>query len=366
MTPCHLIGLMSGTSVDGIDGVLASFSATGHPEIVATASMDMPDGLRRELLALNVPGDDELHRAAQAANELSDCYAEVVTLLLTQATMTSDAITAIGAHGQTVRHRPELGYTSQLLAPARLAERTGISVVADFRSRDIAAGGQGAPLVPAFHRAAFGTTTDRVILNLGGIANVTLLRPGQPVIGFDTGPANMLLDLWCQRHNNQPFDSEGQWAAAGAAHPKLLDQLMSSEPWFSLPPPKSTGRDLFNATWLEARLLGFEHVDPIDIQATLLALTVQSITMALRRHGLDNVPIYACGGGARNQALMQQLANTWHGEVHTTEALGVGTQDMEALAFAWLAWAHLTKNAGNLPEVTGAHGDRILGACWPA
>lgn len=357
---------MSGTSVDGVDGVLARFSETGQPDIIAQASVELPEALRHELLTLNAPGENELHRAAMAANGLSDCYARVVAKLLETSNLKPADIAAIGAHGQTVRHRPELGYTTQLLAPARLAEQTGISVVADFRSRDVAAGGQGAPLVPAFHRAAFGTETARVILNLGGIANVTLLRPNQAVIGFDTGPANMLLDLWCQRHTGEPFDSDGQWAASGSTHQKLLEHFLGSEPWFDLPPPKSTGRDLFNAHWLDRRLVGFETIAPTDTQATLLALTVQSIVMAINKQDLAGVPIYACGGGARNRELMKQLANAWDAEVSTTASLGIGTQDMEALAFAWLAWAHLNKNAGNLPEVTGADGYRILGACWPA
>lgn len=366
MTVRYTIGLMSGTSVDGVDGVLARFSETGQPQIVAQACTELPDALRDELLALNSPGDNELHRAAMAANALSDCYATVVIDLLRTSNLRPIDIAAIGAHGQTVRHRPELGYTTQLLAPARLAEQTGIAVIADFRSRDVVAGGQGAPLVPAFHRAVFGTDTPRVILNLGGIANVTLLRPNQPVIGFDTGPANMLLDLWCQRHIGKPFDADGQWAATGNCQHKVLERLLDSEPWFALFPPKSTGRDLFNAQWLESRLAGFESIAAADIQATLVALTVQSVVIALKQQNLTDAPIYACGGGARNQELMKQLTKAWDAEVSTTETLGIGTQDMEALAFAWLAWAHLKKNAGNLPEVTGANGYRILGACWPA
>lgn len=362
----QIIGLMSGTSLDGIDGVLVQFEPGGPPRIISRANSDLPKSLRDELLALNKPGPDELHRAALAANSLSDAYADVVAILLSLSGLNPVQIAAIGAHGQTVRHRPELGYTTQLLAPARLAERTGICVIADFRSRDVAAGGQGAPLVPAFHRAMFGADEARVILNLGGIANVTLLKPDAPVLGFDTGPANMLLDLWCQRHTGKAFDENGDWAAGGTVSPALLAHLLEAEPWFGLLPPKSTGRDLFNAEWLTARLHGFEGIDAQDVQATLLALTVQSITQALKRQGLVNSPIYACGGGAKNAFLMQSLANRWPGLVSTTDALGVGVQDMEALAFAWLAWAHLNKNAGNLPEVTGASGHRILGACWPA
>jgi anhydro-N-acetylmuramic acid kinase len=362
----YAIGLMSGTSLDGVDGVLAQLNELGQPSLLARASRPLPPELRAELLELNRPTHDELHRAALAANAVSDCYADVVNQLLQDTGLSASQIAALGAHGQTVRHRPELGYTTQLLAPARLAERTGISVIADFRSRDVAAGGQGAPLVPAFHRAMFGTSTERVILNLGGIANVTLLRANTPVIGFDTGPANMLLDLWCERHTGAPFDNQGQWAASGIVNPPLLNHLLRSEPWFELPAPKSTGRDLFNSTWLDARLSGFGDLLAVDVQATLTALTVAAVTEALERAGVDHTPIYLCGGGAHNAYLLELLGKRWKASVQTTEALGIATQDVEALAFAWLAWAHLNKNAGNLPEVTGAVGARILGACWPA
>ena len=370
----YIIGLMSGTSLDGVDGVLAQFDTLGHPTLLARASEPLPPALRADLLALNSPGEHELHRAALAAGELSDCYAQVVSQLLRQTSLTPEQIAAIGAHGQTVRHQPELEYTVQLLAPARLVEATGIAVVADFRSRDIAAGGQGAPLVPAFHRAVFGQDQACVILNLGGIANVTLLRQDAPVLGFDTGPANLLLDLWCARHTGKSFDQEGQWAASGQVHEALLQHLIQSEPWFALPPPKSTGRDLFNTDWLDTRLAAFADIKPEDVQATLAALTASTVADALKREvgngETDNdlpqdAPLYVCGGGAQNKHLMSELQRHWAGAVSTTDALGVNTQDMEALAFAWLAWAHMNKNAGNLPEVTGASGARVLGAMWP-
>lgn len=230
------IGLMSGTSVDGVDGVLVRLPDGQPPQVLASASLPMPAALRAELLALNVPGDDELARAALAANELARLYAQAVADLLAQTGLQAQDIAAVGAHGQTVRHRPDRGYTLQLNAPALLAELSGIDVIADFRSRDVAAGGQGAPLVPPFHAAIFGAPQGRAVLNLGGIANVTLLTPGQPPRGFDTGPANVFLDAWCQRHLGQPYDKDGRWAASGQVLAPLLEQLIASEPWFALPP----------------------------------------------------------------------------------------------------------------------------------
>ena len=361
------IGLMSGTSLDGVDGVLTSIDANGNPKLLAHSDVALPETLRAELLALNSPGPDELHRASLASLALTALYAQTVHELLNQAGLKADDIEAIGAHGQTVRHRPELGYTLQLNAPAKLAEATGIGVVADFRSRDIAAGGQGAPLVPAFHRAVFGATTDRVILNLGGIANVTVLRASGPVIGFDTGPANLLMDAWCQSHTGNPFDRDGAWGASGELDARLLDALIDSEPWFSRAPPKSTGRDLFGMAWLGERL-GQSHKPLLaqDVQATLQGLTVRSIVEALHSQGLSDCEIYVCGGGSRNQALMGKLAENWPGKVAATDVLGIDAQSVESLAFAWLAWAHAQKKTGNLKEVTGASGERLLGAYWPA
>lgn len=360
------IGLMSGTSLDGIDGVLARISHDGRPELIARASEPLPSPLRHELLALNREGTNELHRASLAANDLIRVYADVVhSLLRASGTRPSD-VAAIGAHGQTVRHRPDLAYTTQLNAPALLAEITGIGVVADFRSRDVAAGGEGAPLVPAFHQAVFGNHQPCIILNLGGISNVTVLRVNEPTIGFDTGPANVLLDLWCERHLNQAFDRDGLWGASGRVDYALLGELLASEPWFNLPPPKSTGRDRFHAAWLDKRVKNHGGLAANDVQATLVALTTQTVTDALRSINASGLPIFVCGGGARNPHLLLSLQSRWAGSVGTTEALGIPTQDVEALAFAWLAWTHLNKIAGNLPEVTGATGSRILGAFWPA
>ncbi len=359
------IGLMSGTSTDGVDGVLADLAGDSI-QVLASVSLALPDGLRHELLALNAPGPDELARAARAANALADCYAAVVHDLLSRAGVQASGVRAIGAHGQTVRHAPESGYTLQINAPARLVERTGIAVVADFRSRDVAAGGQGAPLVPAFHAARFGCGAGRAILNLGGIANLTVLE--DPVRGFDTGPANMLMDAWIRRHRNRPYDHDGAWAAQGRCHGGLLAALLA-EPWLDQAPPKSTGRDLFSLAWLDGRLNALTRDDrpirPADVQATLLRLSVETIATAVRRHAPDTREVLACGGGARNPVLMDALAQALPCRLSTTDACGVPAQDVEALAFAWLAQAHLQGRPVCLPAVTGARHATIAGCLYP-
>ncbi|WP_323026317.1 anhydro-N-acetylmuramic acid kinase [Castellaniella sp.] len=358
------IGLMSGTSTDGVDGVLADL-AGGAIRVLASAGLALPDELRHELLALNAPGPDELARAARAANALADCYAAVVHDLLARSGLPVARVRAIGAHGQTVRHAPESGYTIQINAPARLAEHTGIAVVADFRSRDVAAGGQGAPLVPAFHAARFGCGAGRAVLNLGGIANLTVLE--DPVRGFDTGPANMLMDAWTRRHLGQPYDRDGAWAARGRRHDGLLDALLA-EPWLDLAPPKSTGRDLFSLAWLDGRLDALPadtRPEPADVQATLLCLSVETIAAAVRRHAPGTREILACGGGARNPVFMAALARALPCHLTTTDACGVPAQDVEALAFAWLAQAHIQGRPACLPAVTGARHATIAGCLYP-
>lgn len=363
------IGLMSGTSADGVDAVLARFQASQPPACLAAVSVPMPDALRHEILALNLPGADELHRSMLAANALADLYADAVGAVLRAAHTPAAEVMALGAHGQTVRHRPELGYTVQLNAPARLAERTGIRVVSDFRSRDVAAGGQGAPLVPAFHAALFAAAQPRAILNLGGIANVTALSPGAPVTGWDTGPANVLLDLWASRHLGASYDENGRWAASGTSDHALLAYLIDSEPWLAQPPPKSTGRDLFNAAWLDERLAAWTRQhgarDPADIQATLLALTVHTVADAVRKWMVAPEALYVAGGGARNAALMAGLKTALGISVVPTDELGVPAQDVEAFAFAWLAYAHMAGLTGSLPDVTGASAPRVLGSLTP-
>lgn len=363
--PPLVIGLMSGTSLDGVDAVLGDFSHP-VPQTLGHAHLGFDPELREELLSLNEAGPNELERAALAANRLAEHYAQAVAQLLARTGVTPSQVAAIGAHGQTVRHRPELGYTLQLNNPALLAERTGITVVADFRSRDVAAGGQGAPLVPAFHAAVFAHPhKHRVIVNIGGIANLTDLPPGGPVTGFDVGPGNLLMDAWCQRHRGDAYDADGAWAASGRVVPELLARLLD-DTFFQAPPPKSTGRDHFNPAWLEARLPA--QWEPQDVQATLLRLTAQAIHDAVEKHlgGADE--IWLCGGGARNTALVNTLRHAFAGTatpVALTDALGVKAEWVEALAFAWLAWRTLQGEPGNLPAVTGAAHPCILGAIYP-
>jgi anhydro-N-acetylmuramic acid kinase len=362
------IGLMSGTSLDGVDGVLADFS-DGTSAVRAHVHLPMPAGLAGDFMALNRAGDNELHRAALAGNALAGLYAQAARRLLAAVSISPKAVSAIGAHGQTVRHRPGefdgTGYTLQLLNGAMLAEATGIAVVCDFRSRDVAAGGQGAPLVPAFHAERFAQPgSDVAVLNLGGIANLTLLPADGKVLGFDCGPANALMDAWCQRHFGRPYDEGGQWASRGRVDAQLLSALLT-DPFFAREPPKSTGRDLFNAEWLAARLP--TDLPPVDVMATLAALTVQVASDALHRHAPATSRLLVCGGGAFNAHLMRILAESCpHTEVTSTRSAGIPPDQVEALAFAWLAWRFQTHRSGNLPAVTGARGERLLGALHPA
>lgn len=360
-------GLMSGTSLDGVDGVLAEFSASGFPKVVSHAYRAFPEALREELLALNTSGPDELHRSALASNALAALYIEVVAELLANVGIDARAVRAIGSHGQTVRHRPGLGYTWQINNPSLLAERSGIAVVADFRTRDVAAGGQGAPLVGAFHRALFGQAGEtRAVLNLGGISNLTALLANGDTTGFDCGPANVLMDLWCLRHTGQRFDADGAWAAQGTVQAGLLDLLLQ-EHYFSAPPPKSTGRDLFNVAWLEERLRAHGPCHPVDVQTTLCELTAVTCTDSVKAHAADASELLVCGGGALNLHLMGRLAHHLPGiAVRPSDARGLPAQHVEAAAFAWLAYRHAHGLPGNLSAVTGASGPRVLGAWYPA
>ena len=375
----HYIGLMSGTSLDGTDGVLVDFSSQPL-RVITAASEPFPSDLRAELLALNTPSHNELHRAALAANALAAVSAEVVKRLLAQAVAQGTApsqIKAIGAHGQTVRHQPQrtsssvsgAGYTLQLNNPALLAELTGIDVVADFRSRDVAAGGQGAPLVPAFHQGVFGRADRTVlVLNLGGISNLSVLPPPGigPVLGFDCGPGNALMDAWCQQHTGQPFDADGAWAASGQLIPSLLASLLD-EPYFAKPPPKSTGRDLFSLTWLAQKLAPFAAHRPEDIQNTLTEFTAVACFTGAISYQKNSEELVVCGGGAFNLHLMRRLqAGLPALRVSTSSAHGLPPLQVEAAAFAWLARQTMNRLPGNLASVTGAAGPRVLGAIYPA
>jgi anhydro-N-acetylmuramic acid kinase len=368
--PDFYIGLMSGTSLDGVDGVLADFSPR-TPHVIAHASAAFPSALRSELLALNASGPDELHRAWLAGNGLMQVYAQVVRELLAQAPVDAEAIQAVGAHGQTVRHRPRqfdgTGYTIQLAQPALLAELTGIDVVADFRSRDVAAGGQGAPLAPFFHRAMFARPGETVgVLNIGGISNLSLLRADGSLLGFDCGPGNALMDFWCARHTGAAFDDDGRWGANGQVIQALLATLLT-EPYFSQSPPKSTGRDLFNEPWLAHHLASFGTAAPVDVQATLVELTAACCSADVRRHEPTLGRLIVCGGGALNGALMRRLAARLPGTaVESSAAAGLPPLQVEAMAFAWLARKAVRREKLDLTSTTGAQGARVLGAVWPA
>ncbi|WP_342118761.1 anhydro-N-acetylmuramic acid kinase [Pseudoduganella sp. OTU4001] len=358
------IGLMSGTSLDGVDGVLVDFWA-GAARTMSAAYVEFPQALRDELMALQAASPNEIEREALAGNKLAEIYADCVAQLLAKADMKAADVRAVGVHGQTIRHRPELGFTRQTNNPALLAELCGIDVIADFRSRDVAAGGQGAPLVPAAHKALFGKEgKTRVLANIGGIANISLLHKDGTVGGYDTGPGNVLMNAWITRHKGVEYDDNGAWAATGKEVPGLLAALLA-EPYFALPAPKSTGRDLFHADWLDARLAPFSGAPAEDVMFTLTRLTAVSLAREIAPHGSDAV--YVCGGGAYNATLMRELQAEL-GEattVQSTDALGVPPNRVEALAFAWLAFRFGERQAGNLPSVTGARGERILGALYP-
>ena len=364
MSHLHFIGLMSGTSADGIDAVLIS-SDGNQDALLQTHHRPMPVSLREEILAFRESGQDELHRLATLDRHLADEYAAAVEVLLSSASLNSDAITAIGSHGQTLRHHPQgdAPYTWQIGDPNRLAELTGITVVADFRRRDIAAGGQGAPLVPAFHQAQLvrqGVASG--IANIGGIANVTLVSAEGQVQGWDTGPGNTLMDSWVAQHQHTPFDQDGAWASTGTVIEPLLRGLMT-DPYFSQPPPKSTGPEYFHLGWLDTHLSGDEA--PADVQRTLAELTVESLARVLESHSLDVVRV--CGGGARNTLVLSRLAARLGTlDVTTTDAVGVDPEWVEAWAFAWLAKQTLAGLPGNVPAVTGALGARVLGGIYPA
>jgi anhydro-N-acetylmuramic acid kinase len=360
----HFIGIMSGTSLDSIDAALVDFSALA-PVCIAASRVDFPDALRAELLSLSGGCDAELDRAGAASVDLAELYATAVSELLAKSGLRGPQVAAIGCHGQTVRHRPDLGFSVQLNDPARIAERTGIDVVADFRRRDLAAGGQGAPLVPAFHDAVFRSAgSSRGIVNIGGISNLSVLEDGKAVFGFDCGPGNVLLDGWMARNNGARFDDKGSWAASGRAIPDLLARLLD-EPYFHRRPPKSTGRELFNEAWLAARLAGDER--PQDIQATLVMLSALTIADAVKSSVTRLDDLYVCGGGARNDSLMRALVKLLPAtRVAPTDVLGMPSGLVEVAAFAWLAMKCVKREPIDLRLTTGALHSCILGAIYPA
>ena len=391
------IGMMSGTSLDGMDAVLCQFGGEENTQqpmrLLATRSQDFPPRLREVLLALCQPNgvqelvptvgepNSELDWFGWASKEYAEFASDVVNNLLQQSNTDVESVLAIGCHGQTVRHRPQMGFSLQLLDANIIAERTGISVVSDFRRRDMAVGGQGAPLVPAFHQALFATPdSTRVLLNLGGIANITVLPANDssvndavvnnsPVIGYDTGPANLLLDAWTALHTDKDYDAGGAWAQSGQVVEPLLNQLIE-HPFFARTYPKSTGREDFNLAWLQSELQKFDQASAhiryssADVQATLTELTAMSASMQINMfiNAQENSSVYVCGGGALNDYLMTRLqAHLPHCSVETTASLGLNPAWVEAVAFAWLARQTLMGETGNLPAVTGASKGVVLG-----
>jgi anhydro-N-acetylmuramic acid kinase len=345
------LGVMSGTSLDGADVVAFDVA---RKTVIKAHSIDFSAELRAATLQLQSPQANELHQSQLVANQLADLYSRAINEL----DIDKSTIAAVGVHGQTIRHRPECGYTIQLNQPARIAEQTGLIVVSDFRARDIAAGGQGAPLVPAFHDDLWrDATKNRVILNIGGFANISVLNVNEPTFGYDTGPGNVLMDAWIDLHQGQNYDANGDWAASGVVHDDLL-RAMLSEPYFTQPHPKSTGRDGFHLDWLNAHLNALPKIAPADAQATLLQLT--AVTIANEIKNTDEVIV--CGGGAYNGALLTTLRQLLpHTQIQTSDTYGINPQHVEAAAFAWLAAQTMQHLSGNLPAVTGAVGGRILG-----
>ncbi len=363
----HYVGLMSGTSLDAIDAVLCSLDETNRFQQLAQISHPLPSDLRKALLALTQPGDNEIERLAIAEPAFARTSAAAVKQLLQSAGMRSEQIIAIGSHGQTIRHRPDMGYTLQIGDPSVIAELTGITVVGDFRRRDVAAGGQGAPLVPAFHQAAFSSVDEnRVIVNIGGMGNISILSNERTATGFDTGPGNVLMDHWCMEHLQTPYDNNGQWAASVDYDQPLLQQLMDHA-FFKATPPKSTGRELFNIDWLHHQLKTYSTLSAAIIQSTLCQLTVESICREIERHAPETQAVYLCGGGAHNQEILRRIeCRLPDCQIATTDVLGVPPDWVEAVCFAWLAKQTLLKEPANMPAVTGAAGRRILGAVYPA
>lgn len=364
----YYIGLMSGTSLDGIDAALVRFDEQ-QPEIIATLYLPYTTDTRQLIQALTQPGYDEIQRMTELDQLLANEYAAAVRNLLEKENIRAAKIRAIGSHGQTLRHYPNAKQptTLQIGDPNLIAELTGITTVADFRRRDMAAGGQGAPLVPAFHENVFhDQQINRVVLNLGGIANITCLPSKRelPVLGFDTGPGNTLMNQWIHAHHNHGHDADGRWAASGSVHQELLTAMLA-DPYFALPPPKSTGTDYFSPAWITQQLADFTEIAATDVQATLCELTAVSITDAIKQHAPHTDEVLVCGGGVHNDYLMQRLYSNLAGsKIISTAAVGLDPDYIEAIAFAWLAKQTLHHQPGNLPAVTGARHPVVLGGIY--
>ncbi len=365
----YYLGQMSGTSLDGIDTVLMQFK-NGQMQLIAQHHLDFDQPLKTSILAVCDGCENELHHANELANQLSLLYFSSINALLTQAQVSASDIVAAGCHGQTVRHNPP-AYTVQLINAALLAENCAVDVVCDFRSRDLAAGGQGAPLVPAFHRALFNsnaqTPQDTFVVNIGGMSNISHLKHNGDTAGHDTGPGNVLMDTWCRLHIKKSYDENGNWATDGEVNQPLLEHLLN-EDFFKQPAPKSTGRELFDRAWLNSKLALFNNTDitPVNVMRTLTQLTVESIAREIEKLN-SNGQVIICGGGALNQLLMSALQLRLKGfEVLSSSALGHDPQCIEAMAFAWLAQQCIERKAANVPQVTGAKGPRVLGAIYPA
>lgn len=359
------IGIMSGTSLDGIDISLVDIDL--QCRLVASQYVPMPPQLKQDLLSLCSSGADEINRAALAEQQWARLAAQGVSKLLAETNTPAKHIRAIGSHGQTIRHEPALGFTVQIGSPALLTELTGICVVADFRSRDIAAGGQGAPLVPAFHEMLFQHQEKPcAILNIGGFSNVSLLAEQQDTYGFDCGPGNVLMDAWIQHKRNSPYDKDGEWGASGTVNKALLDEMLL-EPFFATQGPKSTGRELFNLAWLQRLLAKQNKIPDQDVQATLCEFTAQTIAESIGLAQENSKAVWVCGGGTHNKDLLSRLSRLLpHCTVASTDSLDISADWMEAMAFAWLAHCCLEGTPSNKPAVTGASGLRILGAIYPA
>ncbi|MEZ5552191.1 MAG: anhydro-N-acetylmuramic acid kinase [Pseudomonadales bacterium] len=360
------VGAISGTSVDGLD--LALLKSGARPEVVRATTKPLPDRLRLDLLAAGQPGNDDLDLIGSLDRDLGLFIGEAVLEFLNEAGCAARDIQAIGSHGQTVRHRPfhESPFTWQIGDPNLVAETTGITTIADFRRRDMAAGGQGAPLVPLFHEALFRTPEEtRVVVNIGGIGNISVLpkASGQQIRGFDTGPGNGLMDSWCALHEGTAFDAGGRWAATGRVLPDLLERCLADD-FFRRSPPKSTGREQFNLAWLN-RVIGSGDAAAADVQRTLLELTAVSITDAITAWSVDAGRVILCGGGRHNDLLRTRIADHARAPVIVSEDLAVDGDSIEAATFAWLAMRRLAELTGNAPSVTGARGSRILGAIYP-